>query len=856
MRSIKTYLTVTLLLCILLPTGLIGGTACWLMYNIIKENRIGNVGQVADARHEAMRLWLQDENDRGKALLDILIAVCRHTDDDGINACARAKLEQFAIINHAVGFTFHTGIESDLVVGSDAIPLDDLNKPFLPGQIATTSTSKVNKTPLLSLISADSVSGFSLVTTYPGQKLQDIFISSPVLGQSGETFLVDNHGLFITTPRYPSEQGVIKPITAKPMERCLNRESSEALDFDYRNVRIIHGFRFVPEIGGGCIMTHIDQEEAFAPLTRLIMGLAVAAFLLACSAWLIARMLGRGMTNPIIALADMAQALSNGDFRQQVFSTHYQEIAKLSQLFNNMAGQLGNALSRIKAPEHELEKKVAELDQRHRKYHSVIQNIGEGFWRLDRENRLLEVNPAYVRLSGYSETELMGMRITDLETQITPEEIIERSLKIMQQGTDTFETRHRRKDGSFCDVEVNTSFISEDGGHFVSFFRDITGRKRTEQELRLTHTAINKSKNAFFWLTPEGQVVYVNDYACQRLEYSREELTGLYIWDFDPDFHPEDRPQSWERTKQQDSVTFQSRHRRKDGSIFPVEIVTNYVMAPDGMEYSFVFVQDISERKRVEHELDQYRQNLEQLIKARTQELMLANEMLDEAQHIAHLGSWNWNLVNGELFWSKEAFNIYVPDHKEVTPSYDVFINAVHPDDRETIKTAIDAALEQDVPFDLEHRVVSASKGERIVHALGKVYRGDDGKAQRMVGTVQDITRIKAIESMLILAKNEADQANQAKSRFLSSMSHELRTPLNAVLGFSQLLGLDPQLSEDAKDQIYEIERAGQHLLALVDDVIDLARIESGKLELILEPVSLKLVINESLAMVAPLASK
>ncbi len=526
MRSIKTHLTVTLLLCILLPTGLIGATAYWFVYNDIRENRIKDVGHIADARHEELRMRLHRDNEHGKALLDRLIAVCQYS-DAGINGCVRTKLEQFAAINHVVGFIFHSGIESDLILGSNPIPFDNLNKPFLPGQIAAIST--VNGVSLFSLIAADSASGFSLVTTYPGQELQEIFVGSTMLGQSGETFLSDNQGFFITKPRYPPQQGVIKPISAIPMQRCLRSESGETLNLDYRGVSIIHGFRFVPEIGGGCIMAHIDQVEAFAPLRQLVMGLSVAAFLFACFAWLIAAMIGKSMSRPIIALADMAQALSRGDFTQRVSLAGYREIDELSQLFNSMTEQMDNTLSRLKASEYELEQKIvertSELYERHRKYHSVIRTTGEGFWQVDREGRLLEVNPAYARLSGYSETELVGMRITDLEAQESSEETAEHVRKIMLYGTDTFETLHRRKDGSVWDVEVNASFIREDEGYFVGFFKDITERNRAKQELRIAATAFETLEGITITNANET-IVRVNRAFTQITGYTPEEVIG------------------------------------------------------------------------------------------------------------------------------------------------------------------------------------------------------------------------------------------------------------------------------------------------------------------------------------------
>ena len=415
------------------------------------------------------------------------MATCR-AGDKSINACAQSKLEQFAVIHDTVGLSFHSGIESDLAVGAEAMPFEALSPLFRPGQIAAISTSRLNGTSLYSLIAADPASGSHLVTTYPVQVLQSIFVNSPELGQSGETFLANNQGLFITQPRYPSQQGIVTPISAKPMLHCLHHESGETLDLDYRNIPIIHGFRFVPELGGGCIMAHIDQAEAFAPLRQLTIGLAIAISFVAFFAWLIAALMGRTLTKPIYALADMAQALSKGDFTQQSPATRVTEIAVLSKRLTSMAGQLDNALRQLKTSEHELETKVlertAELQERHRRYYSVIQTIGDGFWRLDGEGCLLEVNPAYARLSGFSETELIGMHISDLEAQESPEDTADHIRKVIQQGSDTFETRHRRKDGNVWDVEVNTSFNKDDGGYFVAFFRDITERKVSEEKIK------------------------------------------------------------------------------------------------------------------------------------------------------------------------------------------------------------------------------------------------------------------------------------------------------------------------------------------------------------------------------------
>ncbi|PWC18150.1 PAS domain-containing hybrid sensor histidine kinase/response regulator [Brenneria corticis] len=139
------------------------------------------------------------------------------------------------------------------------------------------------------------------------------------------------------------------------------------------------------------------------------------------------------------------------------------------------------------------------------------------------------------------------------------------------------------------------------------------------------------------------------------------------------------------------------------------------------------------------------------------------------------------------------------------------------------------------------------------------IVRGRDqvfgGQGLRLT-TVLDITRQKESEQALKLAKIEAERANQAKSEFLSSMSHELRTPMNAILGFSQILEFDEQLNADQRDNVTEILKAGRHLLGLINEVLDLAKIESGVVSLAIEPVTLSALMRDCRQLVQSLAAE
>jgi signal transduction histidine kinase len=151
------------------------------------------------------------------------------------------------------------------------------------------------------------------------------------------------------------------------------------------------------------------------------------------------------------------------------------------------------------------------------------------------------------------------------------------------------------------------------------------------------------------------------------------------------------------------------------------------------------------------------------------------------------------------------------------------------------------------------HRIIRPDGEIRHVHELARLERNATASG-RLIGTVQDVTELKQAEQALIATRDEAERANNAKSEFLSSMSHELRTPMNAILGFGQLLEMDTELNEDQTDCVIEILKAGRHLLTLINEVLDLSKIESGNIELTIESLACAELVGECLARVSPLA--
>jgi PAS domain S-box-containing protein len=304
--------------------------------------------------------------------------------------------------------------------------------------------------------------------------------------------------------------------------------------------------------------------------------------------------------------------------------------------------------------------------------------------------------------------------------------------------------------------------------------------------------------------------------------------------------HPDDIPAA--KSVQQRIIesgerqSLDHRIRWPDGTVRWMHLEAFAEYGEDGKAVRMVgTAQDITERKLIETALEESRTRLE------------------EAQSLAKLGHWSADLTTGELQWSDEIFRIFGLDPARFAPSVEAFAQAVHPDDLELLRESERRAAATGV-HDVVHRIVRPDGAVRYVHELAHAQTDIDGQVVRLTGTVQDVTELKQTEYAMLQAKEAAEAASRAKSEFLASMSHELRTPLNSILGFAQLFGMDPYLPEKTRDHAREIERAGQHLLSLVNDLIDLARIEAGKLELFPAAVSVKAVVGDSLAMVAPIA--
>lgn len=223
-------------------------------------------------------------------------------------------------------------------------------------------------------------------------------------------------------------------------------------------------------------------------------------------------------------------------------------------------------------------------------------------------------------------------------------------------------------------------------------------------------------------------------------------------------------------------------------------------------------------------------------------------------------GVWDWNIESGDIefsdiCWEQIGFSpadIRDPSMRTVS----AWESRMTDSDVVRFKQALREHILERKPFDIEYQIKAKDNSIRWIRARAEATYNKEGRAIRVSGSNMDITELKNTQLAVVQAKVAAEKANQAKSEFLSSMSHELRTPLNAILGYAQLFDYDNNLSVEQGENISEIRKAGGHLLHLINEVLDLAKIEAGRMTLSLEPVIPDRVLDDCFKLVMPLAEE
>ena len=397
---------------------------------------------------------------------------------------------------------------------------------------------------------------------------------------------------------------------------------------------------------------------------------------------------------------------------------------------------------------------------------TFVDHATDAFFLLDDDWTVLDVNRQACHGLGYSRQELIGKHKSDFDVGLDDASIQRLKQRMVAGEAITFETRHRRKDGTSFPVEVRVGQFEQGGRRFLCLVRDITERKRAEDELRASEerfrTFVDHATDGFFLFDEHQAILDVNRQACESLGYAREEMIGMHPRDFDAGLDEASIARIGERVTTGETVTFETLHRRKDGTVFPVEVRARQFQQ-GAHRFRLSLARDITERKRTEEVLRE------------------SEARLQRAQQIAHFGWWERDFTTNRVSLSDEVCRIFGLHPVEMPEWHGRWLKLIHPEDRPRAADAAAAALVPGGPrYDVEYRVVRPDGTERIVHSQGDVTWDESGRPRRQFGVLQDITDLRHAEKEL-RASEEALRRSEAYLAEAQRLSHTGTLAFNAT---------------------------------------------------------------------------
>jgi PAS domain S-box-containing protein len=477
------------------------------------------------------------------------------------------------------------------------------------------------------------------------------------------------------------------------------------------------------------------------------------------------------------------------------------------------------------------------------------------------EQRNVYINSEAVKMLGYTPELIILMGEEVIPQLMHPSDRLEianhwQRLKSAADGEVlTFEYRMRHINGEwrwFCSRDKIYKRTPLGLPHqIIGNAQDITERKQMEEALKRTQKRFELATTAvncivYDWDIPRN-IVERSKGIIEQLGYTQEEALPTPDW-WRSIIHRDDIKTAKEELQSLQPGNLKSReyrlcHKYEKRYIW-VRDTAFVMLGGDGKPLRVVGITiDINNIKQAEVKLQE------------------SAEKVRLATNAAELGMWFWDVAADELVWTekcKALFGLF-PDTKM---SYELFLNCLHPEDRQRTHEAVTCCLSEKVDYNIEYRTVWPDGSLHWIAAKGKSFYDTEDKPIKMMGTAQDITERKQLElernrllELEQLARAQAESANRAKDNFVAMVSHDLRAPLNSILGWTRLLKagkIDPKATARALEII---ERSAKSQSRLIEDLLDVSRMIQGQLQLVLTPVSLITVIEYAIEQITPVVA-
>ncbi|MCD4821533.1 MAG: PAS domain S-box protein [Methanococcoides sp.] len=520
-----------------------------------------------------------------------------------------------------------------------------------------------------------------------------------------------------------------------------------------------------------------------------------------------------------------------------------QLIERLQDQSNHLQQMVAERTTELQEAHDDLKLAYEELKGSENKFRTLFNHASDAIGIYDLDGQFMEVNQTACEIIGYDRAEMLRMAPMEVDIPEYAAKIPALIKEVSQNGHKISETIISCKDGSTFPAEMSSCLIDYGGiPAILSSVRDITERKKTEEALQDSEekfrSMFQHSAAGMAVFSSDGDILQVNPSLWQFLGYSKDELLQLKA--FDP-IHPDDREyvrfffEELALGKRQ-HFHFEKRFVRKDGSI--VWGHASAVLLPSSRNNSFcvmALVQDITNRKKAELALKASEKKYSTLVEKGNDGIVIIQ---DDLIKYANKKAGELTGRTPEELIGHHRLDFVTEESKQThLESEKVF--------QETGNLTLDTGY-----TDAYHK-----NGSKVTLEVNVSFIEYEGKPAIM-SINRDVTKRINYEKALN-EKIVAESASRAKSEFLASMSHDLRTPLNAIIGFSEMLNMQDfgPLNEKQQRYVGNVLNSGKYLLSLINDILDLSKVEAHKMELYIEEFSIPNVIDEVISTLVTLAS-
>ncbi|MEN8217217.1 MAG: PAS domain S-box protein, partial [Pseudomonadota bacterium] len=682
--------------------------------------------------------------------------------------------------------------------------------------------------------------GILIINIEAQEDLYEITTDRTGLGKTGEIYLINKEGYMITPSRFVDDTVFFKvKLDSKKVKEWFSDGKEIEHYENYRGQMVIGAHRTIKGMDW-CLLAERNAKEPFVPVDVLVTMLFWFIIFLLGIGIIVALVLTETVTRPILRLHKKVHEIKAGNWDYQVNIDSKDEIGEFSRAFDSMAARLRESEEELKAHGDALEATVAErtieLAQRHQallesqaRLDNILDNLDIGIALISPKMQILQLNRKmrewFPNLNAEGQEHLL---CADKPLKALCNDCPSR--KTLQDGKLHEAVIDKSVGNQILNYRVVSTPLLDAKGNVVAaieMVEDITKRRQVEKRIQKSEERFRKvfeeAPLGMVITTVESDIFTVNQTFCHMLGYTQQELMEMRVADIT---YPEDMPKSREQiakmlTHERPSFQMDKRYVKKNGQLIWGNVTASCFYDEDNTpSYCLAMIEDITQRKQAEEELRKLSLAIEQ-----SPSILVITDIHGNIEYVNPKFTQITGYTASQVIGKNPRI---LKSNKQSTEFY--------------------KALWENILSGKEWRgeIQNQKKDGTLYWESVSISSMKDAENNitHFIKVAEDITERKRWEESLKQAKKAAEAANRAKSEFMANMSHEIRTPLNAVIGFSDLLS---SMITDKKHKSYlsSIQTAGKTLLTLINDILDLSKIEAGRLEIQSEPINPTLILTE-----------